>query len=281
MLLPSPRALARLLACCGLLSACASGPTGPVDETGTLATGDRTLATGEYVDSFPVRVKAGDWVRVELHSTDFDPYAILKPPTGAASENDDAVEGDTQNAQIIFHVEQAGQYEVLVTSREPGEDGAYTLRYEVSASELQPVLDPEQSATGPVEKAGTLETGDRTLTSGEFTDPYPVRLRAGQQLHIRLHSNAFDPYLILKPPSGASTENDDAATGDTDNAEIVFTADQGGQYAIIVTTYEPGESGAYTLTYEISGAGTAADKPSTGRAPVQSAPDSEAAGVKI
>lgn len=263
MLLHTPHALALLLASGGLvastgLSACSSGPAGPVTEAGTLATGDATLASGEFADSFPVSLSQDQWVRIELTSTDFDPYLSVRPPSGTQSENDDAVEGDTEHSQIILKASQAGQYEILVTSRTTGESGAYALAYEVFDAEPQAILDPRQSLPGVQRKEGALATGDRTLRSGELVDPYPVRLRAGQTLTVRLHSSAFDPYLILKPPAGETVENDDAAPNDTENSEITFTADQEGQYAVMVTTYESGESGAYALTYEVTdGAGGA------------------------
>ncbi|HEX8299177.1 MAG TPA: hypothetical protein VF594_08465 [Rubricoccaceae bacterium] len=133
------RALSLVLTAAGLVAGCSSGPSGPVTETGDLATGDRTLVSGELADSYSVRIKEGQWIRVDLNSTAFDPYIILRPPTGAASENDDAVPGDRQHAQVIFRATEAGQVEIIATSFEPGESGAYTLTYEVSDTQPQSV----------------------------------------------------------------------------------------------------------------------------------------------
>ena len=127
----------------GLVAGCQSTPSGPVTETGDLATGDRTLVSGELADSYSVRVREGQWIRVDLNSTVFDPYLILRPPTGAASENDDAVPGDRHHAQIVFRATEAGQIEIVATSYEAGESGAYTLVYEVTDTQ------PEGVAGGP------------------------------------------------------------------------------------------------------------------------------------
>ena len=140
MLPISGRALALTLAASGvaasgLVAGCQSAPAGPVTEAGALATGDRTLASGELMDSYPVRVAEGQWVRVDLRSAAFDPYLILKPPTGSASENDDAAEGDRAHAQITFRATEAGQVEIVATSYAPGEIGAYTLVYHVTDTE--------------------------------------------------------------------------------------------------------------------------------------------------
>lgn len=272
----SSRSLA-LLAATGLLAGCSSTPSGPVEETGALATGDRTLATGELMDSYPVSLKEGQWIRVELHSGTFDPYLILRLPGGTASENDDAVEYDDRNSQVLFQATQAGQYEIAVTTYKSGESGGYTLRYEVSDTELTPVRNPDFDVAGRVEKTGTLEEGDRTLQAGELMDAYPVHLAAGQGVRIRLHSAAFDPYLMFKKPGGDVEENDDATEGDSENAEIVFRADAEGDYAIIVTSFRSGESGAYTLTIEPASGGAAA--PGGKPAPVLA--DSADAGVSI
>ncbi len=276
------RATALLLAATGLLAACSSAPNGPVEETGALTAGDRTLATGELMDSFPVTLKEGQWVRIELHSTDFDPYLILRMPGSTASENNDAVEYDSENSQILFQAMQAGQYEIAVTTYKPNESGAYTLHYEVSDSELQAVRNPQFDVMGRTEKTGMLEQGDLTLNSGELIDAYPVHLTAGQQIRIRLHSDSFDPYLMLKTTGGEPVENDDATEGDTENSEIVYRAETDGQFAIIVTTYSSGESGAYSLTIEpIDGT-----LPAPGGKPADPGPDAEAdssepTGVKI
>lgn len=280
MLSSNARALALLLATGGLLSACTTTPNGPVKETGTLAAGDRTLASGELMDSYSVRIKAGQWIRVELHSTDFDPYLILRMPGGTASQNDDAVEYDEENSQILFHATQAGQYEIAVTTYKPNEDGAYALTYEVSDAELLAVRNPRFEVTARTEKTGTLASGDRALTTGELMDAYPVHLRAGQEIRIHLHSDSFDPYLVLKKPEGEPEQNDDATQGDLHNSEIIFRAEEEGQYAILVTTYDSGEAGAYTLTYEpVSGGAASGGNPGAPRTPAVA--DSVGAGVNI
>lgn len=123
---------ALLLTAAGCLSACTSAPEGPVTETGELATGDLTLTGGELQDTFPVRASDGQWIKVDLRSTAFDPYLILRTPDEQQSENDDASEDDTEHSQVIYQAVQGGQFQIIVTSYESGESGAYTLTYEVT-----------------------------------------------------------------------------------------------------------------------------------------------------
>ena len=173
---------ALLLAASGLAAGCTSAPAGPVTEAGDLASGDRTLVSGEFLDSFPVRLAEGQWLRVDLRSSAFDPYLILKPPTGSASENDDAVPGDREHAQVIFRATEAGQVEIIATSYEPGESGAYTLVYEVTDTQPQAVgstagdTDEPASpdATGP--QAGETDADTETPAEPGAPDASGVKI---------------------------------------------------------------------------------------------------------
>ena len=84
-------------------------------ETGRLASGDRTLRTGEYYDEYSLQGRRGQRLTVDLSSQDFDPYVMVVPPDGKIEWNDDRA---TQQA--------------TVKSRNP----------------LGTVLAPEQDATG-------------------------------------------------------------------------------------------------------------------------------------
>lgn len=119
------------LAASGLLAACNSAPAGPVTETGDLATGDLTLTGGEFQDNYTVRAKSGQWIKVDLRSTAFDPYIILRTPSNQQSENDDHG-GDRNHSQVVYQVTEDGQFQIIATSFATGETGAYTLVYEVT-----------------------------------------------------------------------------------------------------------------------------------------------------
>ena len=130
--------LSLTFAAAGLVAGCASAPSGPVTEAGDLATGDRTLTNGEFIDSYTFQLNEGQWVKVDLRSTAFDPYLILRTPGGQSSDNDDA-NGDQQHSQIVYRATESGQFEIGVTSYASGESGAYTLVYEVTDTQPQAV----------------------------------------------------------------------------------------------------------------------------------------------
>ncbi|MDQ3036832.1 MAG: caspase family protein, partial [Myxococcota bacterium] len=120
---------------------------------------------------------------------------------------------------------------------------------------------------------GALAAGDAPLASGEFSDPHTATFAAGAPISIRLDSSAFDPYLIVRSPSGRQQDNDDFRPGALSSG-IDIPAAEAGEYRILVTSYRPGETGAYTLTIT-SGAGattTVTPQPGTGAPVAPAAP---------
>lgn len=92
---------------------------------------------------------------------------------------------------------------------------------------------------------GELAEGDATLDSGELVDEYPLVGVEGQLVRLHLSSPDFDTYLILVDPDGNAIENDDDERGDS---SIVTRLEQTGRHRILVTSYEPGETGRYALS---------------------------------
>ena len=93
---------------------------------GRLEAGDDLLSDGEYSDTFEFDGRAGDAVRIELASKEFDTYLALLPPSGDAIQNDD-YEGDTRRSVIELSLAETGRYRIIATTYESGEIGAYAL----------------------------------------------------------------------------------------------------------------------------------------------------------
>lgn len=134
------RLLAFLLAATAV-SACSSSPDGLVAEVDALTDRDETLASGEFRDVYTVRAAAGQWIKVDLLSSAFDPYLILRSPAG--EQTDDPAVGGGDRSALLFQATEDGRYEISVTSAAAGETGAYALVYEVTDEA------PAQGAAGP------------------------------------------------------------------------------------------------------------------------------------
>ena len=99
---------------------------------------------------------------------------------------------------------------------------------------------------------GALTRGDEQLDTGEFVDTYTYRWQAGQRVRIELSSTAFDGYLVLVPPKGDQIENDDAEDDDSTRSVIETDLTESGTYEVLVTSFEEGETGDYTLRVSAS-----------------------------
>ncbi len=94
--------------------------------TGSLRRGDSTLQSGEYFDEYTFQWAAGTQVQLDIHSSDFDSYIILKAPSGAQQDNDDRVPGNL-DAGLTVTLNETGQWRVLCTSFAAHTTGDYTL----------------------------------------------------------------------------------------------------------------------------------------------------------
>jgi hypothetical protein len=112
-----------------------------------------------------------------------------------------------------------------------------------------PIAPPTQGVPGvaPDVRSGTLAAGDSTLNSGEFSDRHDFHWTAGERYSVDARSSTFDTYLIIKPPSGNQIDNDDRSQGAGTDAGYDVDVTQTGTWQVLVTSFRPGEVGAYTL----------------------------------
>ncbi|MBU1347774.1 MAG: pre-peptidase C-terminal domain-containing protein [Alphaproteobacteria bacterium] len=97
---------------------------------GTLQSGDETLDTGEFVDTFTFDGRSGQRIAAELTSAAFDAYMILRTPSGEQLDNDDGENGTDSRLDTVLTED--GEYQVMVTSYSAGESGSY--RFSVAPS---------------------------------------------------------------------------------------------------------------------------------------------------
>lgn len=238
------RALAVMFAFPSLLAAQGS----PVVHRGSLGGGDSQLRSGEYYDRYTFEGRAGQRMVFDLRATGFDPYLIVVAPSEDQKENDD-FEGSSSHSRLELTLEETGTYKVVVTSYKKDETGSYELRIEGGGTGVAPA---PAAAGGPRVESGRLASGDRTLSSGEYADEYSFDGRRGQRVTVDLRSSEFDPYLIVRPPQGDQTDNDDHE-GDAHRSLVSLELPMDGTYRVIVTSYKSGETGAYDLRIDMGG----------------------------
>ncbi|MFZ4120025.1 MAG: pre-peptidase C-terminal domain-containing protein [Caulobacterales bacterium] len=247
--------------------------------TAALGSGDATLSSGEFADSYAFEGRAGQSIQIDARSTDFDAYVMLIGPSGNQEENDDAASGVT-DARLETQLGETGTYEIVVTSYRAGETGGYQLS--VNASEAgrstavaaAPRTNPGTGGsaappTRPTPTGGSrltpnapiqasLAASDQRLSSGEFVDRFTFMGRRGQRATLEMRSGQIDSYLMVTAPSGDQQDNDDA-NANTRDANLNFVLREDGEYQVSATSYSPGEVGAYTLRMALGETGPAAN----------------------
>lgn len=211
-------------------------------ERGSLQTDDAVLTSGEYADTFHFDGHSGNRAVIDLRSADFDPYVLVRTPSGAQFDSDDY--GESGRALVALELDESGDYQVIVTSFSEGETGGYNLHI---------ALENDAAAAHRRDRNGELDLGDETLTTGEYVDTYRFQGWPGQHVSLDLESDDFDTYLILKDPRGGQVENDDADEASAGHSHIERDLSEAGVYSVLVTSYEPGETGSYRLKIHPSG----------------------------
>jgi hypothetical protein len=224
--------------------------------TGELAGGDAALPTGAHYDSYQIDGRAGQRLEIRMNAEGLDPYVQIDGPDGYTMANDDDPDNGL-NSRLVVQLPADGRYTIMATSYAARETGAYRLSVAEAPGSAQLTEGSRarpRRAGGPADpvvalgdaQQGDLAQGDERLGSGEYYDGYRFQGRRGQRISISIDSTQFDTYAILNTPSGEQIDNDDREPGNT-NARIERVLPEDGEYRLMVTSYRPGERGAYTL----------------------------------
>jgi serine protease Do len=97
----------------------------------------------------------------------------------------------------------------------------------------------------------TLQKGDEVLPNNSYFHLYTFKGRAGEKVAIEMDSEQIDPslrlILLTKPEKPTLLEQNDDISPTNFNAQLSATLPEDGTYLIMAHTFEPGESGDYTL----------------------------------
>ncbi|MGB7442757.1 MAG: hypothetical protein WA919_16965 [Coleofasciculaceae cyanobacterium] len=214
----------------------------PVNQTliGNLASSDlnNPTRTGRFSDDYTLRgVSAGQQVQINLSSDDFDTYLQLVNANtgGVITFNDDG--GVGLNSQLTFVAQDGIDYAVRATSYGQNATGSYTLG-------------ARNFITGNQTLTSTLSSSDPSnpTRTGRFSEDYFLGgISAGQDVQVNLTGN-FDTYLQLVNANTGQVISFDDDSGAGLNSYLNFTAQQGTDYILRVTSYGQNATGNYTLS---------------------------------
>lgn len=101
---------------------------------------------------------------------------------------------------------------------------------------------------------GTLSGSDQQRESGAFMDLYKFKVTVqngqAQKFTIRMadqpDEDTLDTYLVVESPSGETIENDDF-DGSQTVSQIELIATEPGDWRVLASSYEEGQTGAYEV----------------------------------
>jgi serine protease Do len=170
---------------------------------------------------------------------------ILQHDSGLKAEDCGGPLVDLDGYAVGINIARAGRTETYALPSESIEP----LLKDLKADKLKPTFNPRvpnftmRGSFIPDDKVDKKREGKYYVKVEE------VKLTAGATYTIELNTTdkGVDPFLILEDEKGKELARDDDGGG-FPNARIVFSAPSDGTYRIICTTFNPNETGAYTLT---------------------------------
>ncbi|MGD1904749.1 MAG: CHAT domain-containing protein [Leptolyngbyaceae cyanobacterium] len=106
----------------------------PSTVTGTLNSRSRIHFDGSYFNIHTFEGTAGEVVRIDMTSAEFDAYLILFGPGGGRITQDNSSGGGT-NARIVITLPTTGTYQIAANAYRAGETGQYTLTWEPTTAQ--------------------------------------------------------------------------------------------------------------------------------------------------
>ena len=254
MSLPRKVGMVVLMFACGWFVPSSANAGGKVvlSKTDQLASDDEK-DTNQLTNNSPRKVyklqlKEGKTYRIELKSKAFD--AVLRLENAGGKEvafNDDAPGAETLDSLVEFKAPKSEEYKIIATCLD-GKAGKFTLTVTEAGGAIA-VGDTKGKLL--FSKNEDLSDQDRkdSKMSKSYAKTYTVTLKKDGAYRIDLDSKDFDTFLRLEDASGKEVAfNDDIALPANLNSRLIYVAPKDGEYKIVVTTYEPGKTGAFRLS---------------------------------
>lgn len=234
--------------------------------SGRLTSGDPQLQDGSRFDVWTYEGRAGETLRLQLTSSDFDAYLIVavRTPGGMETLARDDDSGSGTDAALSVRLPRDGTYHVVANSARAKEAGTYELHATSSSSEpaterTDPDLASGTRLSPDAPASGRLDASDDRLPDGSYFDPWYVEGNAGETVTITLRSSDFDAYLGMGLRQNGRfqpiAEDDDNGGGPQGtDARLRVELPESGTYTVLANTRYADERGTYTIALETDGA---------------------------
>jgi hypothetical protein len=233
-------------------------PTGVVTQTGTWADDcQSTNRIGTYARFYSFTLEQEAELQIDLMSS-HDPFLFLLHGDGRdgtlVAQNDDVTVNVDLNSRISMILD-AGVYTIEATTYNTWDTGDFTLTIAgpegASALQTDDCVEDLGTPSNVVTKTGTwTDACDSTSREGQYARFYTFTLEQQSEVQIDLVSTQ-DPYLFLLQgtgTNGAEVASNDDIVPNVELDSLISVTLAAGSYTIEATTYDVGETGAFTLT---------------------------------
>lgn len=216
---------------------------------GEISATDGLLEDGSFHDVWTFHGTAGETIRLDLSSNEFDSFLQLGTEAGGAFEelasDDDG--GAGLDSRLRFILPETREYVVRAQSLRAGRTGTYSIQLRTA--------EPERPATRePIglddPRSGTLAESDSRLDNDAHHDLWIYQGRAGERIRIDLGSDDFDTLVGFGHEEDGRFRqldtNDDG--GDGTDSRLLVTLSEDRPYVIRATSFRAGATGTYRIT---------------------------------
>ena len=206
---------------------------------GLLAEGDATDDAGRYRDVYTFAAdSSGQVLSFTVTAGDFYPDVVVETPDGERVPAELVSEDPDTGDRVVAATDLRGPglYRVRVSSRQPGETGAYGLRLRAELP-VRPL-----SAGGSAARAELGEFSERA--DGFFRDRYRFSGVEGREHTVTVRSSAFAPVVQVTGPNGAAVRGETGRAGGV--VTFVFNPAASGTHTLLVSSQSQGQTGAYS-----------------------------------
>ena len=240
--------------------------------TSRLDANDQVRSDDSLFEVYVYQGQVGEQVLVTMRSAEFDTFLETGRLVGDRFESDasDDDSGGGTDSQILATVPGSGTLAILANTYVAGLSGQFSLTLEsLSGAGPGPANSLGLPTAAPGSSVnGTLSSTDPMLADSSFYDHVVYAGSPGDHVRVTLSSSDFDAYLgwgRIEETTFTGEVYDDDGAGGTD-AQLEVTVDGTGIFAMLINSYTPGQTGAYTLTVERLDAASIPSAPVSGEA---------------
>ena len=181
---------------------------------------------------YTLTANGGDSIVLRLGTVGFDGYLSLYAPNGTVLKT--AASGT--DAELDYSITNSGTFTVQVSSYFAAGSGSYVLYL---AQFPEAFIVPSGDQGGPLTNGGDF-AGTNSLGG---LGMWSLTANAGDNIVLRLGTVGYYGNLSLYGPNGALLKNVASST----DAELDYTATNGGTFTVLVDSYYSGGTGNYVL----------------------------------